>query len=398
MRRISAVALAEESKQSTLLIDLNLHLGDAAMNLGLQTPYSIVDALDNSSRLNSTMLHRYISHHSSGLAVLAAPIQLPAIQATTMAIGCVIAAARQNFHYVVVDAGKKIDLKQMHLFEESSTSYLVTQVGIPELRNANRLILQFSTDHSPKLEIIVNRHQSRFLGLTDEHLAKALTQPVRWKIPNDYAAVRKMQSDSVPLVEHDSHIAGVIREMARSACGIADSASSVASRNIIKGAFRLPRRKKTKPGNAEPLYHRDAEPPARVPPILCVRANSPTLADLDSLCWPLRSISEIKPKRWGILIILVRELQMLTAVGLHDDPSIHPSARLQAGGEVNPDALESIRPLLLQIGGELMVEQREPPMQKHGSKYWKRGPLERERKRSGASRNIDSAAPLRLFS
>jgi pilus assembly protein CpaE len=246
-----AVALAEESHKSTLLIDLNLHLGDAAMNLGIDAQYSTVDALHNATQLDPPMLVKFLARDSSGLSVLAAPVALPAMQATTTAIGSLLAVARQHFHYVVVDAGKKIDLKQMHLFEESATAYLVTQVGIPELRNANRLIAQFAADRCPKLEIVINRFQSRFLGLTNEHLSKALTRPIDWKIPNDFKAVCTMQSSATPIVHQDSPMAGVIRQMARSACGLTDSAAGESGRSAAAGGVRLPWKSAAKPAGSE---------------------------------------------------------------------------------------------------------------------------------------------------
>jgi hypothetical protein len=55
--------------------------------------------------------------------------------------------------------------------------------------------------------------------MADEHITKALTRPANWKIPNDYAAVRRMQNTATPLVLEDSPIAKVIYEMSRSANG-----------------------------------------------------------------------------------------------------------------------------------------------------------------------------------
>ncbi len=235
-----AVAVAQESGQSTLLIDLNFHLGDAARNLGINPEGSAVDALENAARLDGGLLRRYLTVYGTGLSVLAAPARIPAARPTNEAIGKLLAAARQEFDNVVVDAGKKIDLRQMHLFDVDATTYLVTQVGIPELRNANRLITQFSGDACPKLEIVINRHQSRFLGLTDEHLNKALTRPVGWKIPNDFKAVRQMETSGVPPVDQDLPIASVIRRMARAACGLGPPKSSAPSRVLAKTGVRMP--------------------------------------------------------------------------------------------------------------------------------------------------------------
>ena len=44
-----AVSLAKESGQSTLLIDLDLPLGDAALNLGIVAEYSTINALQNAA-------------------------------------------------------------------------------------------------------------------------------------------------------------------------------------------------------------------------------------------------------------------------------------------------------------------------------------------------------------
>jgi pilus assembly protein CpaE len=223
-----AVALAEQSGQSTLLIDLNLRLGDAASNLGIHAPYSTADAFENTAHLNAAMLSRLVATHASGLAVLSAPSDLLPAPPTPGAISALMAVARQAFHYVVVDAGKKIDLSELNLLEPNSTSYLVTQVGIPELRNANRLIGQFAGERNQTtLEVIINRYEPHYLGLTEEHLTKALTRKANWKIPNDYKAVQKMLSTANPLVYQDLPIARAVREIARSVCGVAYSAPQV---------------------------------------------------------------------------------------------------------------------------------------------------------------------------
>ena len=214
-----AVALAEESAKNTLLIDLNLPLGDAAINLGIKAQYSTVDALLNSSRLDSSFLSTLLIRYSPSLSVLAAPSELTPCQASNDAVDRLLTLARQEFDYVVVDAGSRLDLQRTVLFNECATIYLITQVGIPELRNSNRLISQFSHDGGHKLEVVLNRYETNSLGITDEQVTKALTRPAQWKVPNNYAAVRKMQNTAAPLVVEDSPIARTIRQMAKIVCG-----------------------------------------------------------------------------------------------------------------------------------------------------------------------------------
>jgi len=120
---------------------------------------------------------------------------------------------------VVVDVGSRLDLTGTDLFKNAYTVYLITQAGIPELRNSNRLISQFFSSGGPKLEIVINRYEPRSLGVSEEHITKALTRPAQWKIPNDYGAVRKMQITATPLTLTDSPISRLIRQMAKSVDG-----------------------------------------------------------------------------------------------------------------------------------------------------------------------------------
>ena len=219
-----AVALAQDSGESTLLIDLDLPLGDAALNLGIVAEYSTVNALQNAARLDSAFLSKLLVKHSSGVSVLAAPGKFPQIQASNEAVDRLIAVARQDFDNVVVDIGSRHDLTGTVLFKDANRIYLVTQAGIPELRNSNRLINQFYPAGGPKLEIVINRYEPRTLGVSEEHITKALTRPAQWKIPNDYAAVRKMQNTATPLALADSPISRLIRQMANSITGKAAAA------------------------------------------------------------------------------------------------------------------------------------------------------------------------------
>jgi pilus assembly protein CpaE len=215
-----AVSLAHESGQNTLLIDLHLPLGDAALDLGITAQYSTINALQNASRLDSNFLSKLLTKHSSGLSVLAAPGKFTPVQTNNDEIDKLLTVARQDFDFVVIDAGTRLDLADSTLFEQATTIYLVTQVSIPELRNSNRLVSEFFVKATNKLEIVLNRYTPRSLGVDEEHITKALTKPASWLVPNDYATARRTQNTATPLSLEDSPIARVIKKMARTASGI----------------------------------------------------------------------------------------------------------------------------------------------------------------------------------
>jgi len=215
-----AVLLAQESGQTTLLIDLGLPLGDAAINLGMVNEYSTVNALEDTSRLDTSFLSSLLARHSSGLYLLAAPREFSPRLIPNEAIDKLLAVARQSFDYIVVDAGSRLDLMESALFDESSSIYLVTQVGVSELRNANRLISQFFSARGRTLQIVLNRFIPHSMGVNEKQIAKALTRPAKWRIPDDFADARRPRNTATPLALKDSPISRAIRQMARTACGL----------------------------------------------------------------------------------------------------------------------------------------------------------------------------------
>lgn len=215
-----AVALAQESGRKTLLIDFGLPLGDAALNLGVSAEYSTATALNDTGRLDARFLSSLLTTHSSDLSVLAAPNEFADADPPIEAIDKLISVARQSFDFVVVDCGSRLDLKGSAIFDDASTLYLVAQVGVSELRNANRLITQFFSKRGRKLQVILNRYTPQSLLYDEGLITKALTREAQWRIPDDYATARRTQSIAMPIVLQENPIAIAIRQMARQAAGL----------------------------------------------------------------------------------------------------------------------------------------------------------------------------------
>ena len=75
-----ATALAKRSPGSTLLIDLNVACGDAAVFLGAEPRFSVMDALENVQRLDAAFFSGLVVRTKSGLDLLGAsgrPVHRP---------------------------------------------------------------------------------------------------------------------------------------------------------------------------------------------------------------------------------------------------------------------------------------------------------------------------------
>lgn len=226
-----ALALAQESEGNTLLIDFGLPLGDAAINLGIKTEYSVTNALQLTDRLDGRLLATLVVKHNTGLSVLASPSEFNDNKTPLDSIDKLVTVAREAYDFVVVDVGSRIDLLDTSLFDKSAIVYLITQVGISEMLNANRMVSKFFFTRDETLQIVLNRYKPSDLLFDEKKITEALTRAAEWKIPDDYAAARRTRETSSPMVLVDSGIARAIREMAKSAAGL------IGERNEKRGFF-----------------------------------------------------------------------------------------------------------------------------------------------------------------
>ena len=215
-----AVALRKESSSKVAVVDLDLQLGEVALALGVSPPFSVADALRNAERLDSDFLSTLLVSHSSGVDILAAPEAYDSFRPAEGAPEKLLRILRRNYDFVVVDAGaiggEILDV----LIALADTLYVVTEMSIPSLRNARRMMSYVARrERGPRIQIVLNRFDSHEMAIHEENAIKALARPADWKVPNDYPSVRAAQNTGIPLALKDSPITRVLMRMAREASG-----------------------------------------------------------------------------------------------------------------------------------------------------------------------------------
>lgn len=209
-----AIAAALGSGKRVLLIDFDLPLGDAALNFGMEPEFTAKDALESCHRLDATLLNHFVARHESGLFLLPAPGKCNRCEMTRPAVDKLIQVARQEFDCVVLDGATRFDLADTEIFHPDAQIYLVSQISIADLRNSNRILSQLASGPGPRnVQVVLNRDSPQ-ATFDEDVVAKVLTQSVRWRVPNDFKAVREMQNTGVPIVMKDCQITHAIRSMA----------------------------------------------------------------------------------------------------------------------------------------------------------------------------------------
>src|ERR687885_759498 len=99
-----AASLAKHAGKRTLLLDLDLQFGDAAIMLGLEPEKTIYDLVVAPGELDSEKLAGYTTRHTSGLEVLPAPLRPEDAELVTEAkLGRLLEVAREAYDVIVVD-------------------------------------------------------------------------------------------------------------------------------------------------------------------------------------------------------------------------------------------------------------------------------------------------------
>lgn len=102
-----ALAMQGEHKErNTLLLDLGNPVGDTLTYLGLNSPYSFIDAVRSLRRLDSMLIDSAFAKHESGLSLLALPEEQGAMSEITSAdIYVLLGMLRRYFSRIVINLG-----------------------------------------------------------------------------------------------------------------------------------------------------------------------------------------------------------------------------------------------------------------------------------------------------
>lgn len=217
------IELHRQTGKKTLLVDLDLELGEIASLLGVQPRFHFVDLVRNFHRMDADLLASYIESHESGVQVLSAPFE-PQLGEEVSAedIARILKFLRSHYDYVVVDTSKSLAAPSMTTFREADKIFLVTNMDVPSLRNLKRCLPamdQVTSGDADRIRIVVNRFNAKSLvGLKD--LEETLGLDVYATLNNDYKTVIEAISTGRPVVlGSSSRYADQLRELTENILG-----------------------------------------------------------------------------------------------------------------------------------------------------------------------------------
>ena len=184
-----AVACAQHTKNRTLLIDLDLQFGDAAIMLGLTPANTLHELIGTPATLNAEKLEVYTERHATGVDVLPAPLRPEDAELITEdAIRALLTVARAAYDVVIIDTAPFFYGPMLATLDETDQLLLLCNPDVPTLKNV-RLTLQtlellaFPDD---RLRVVLNR-ASTLSGIGQSDVEAALARRVDVVLPLDPA-------------------------------------------------------------------------------------------------------------------------------------------------------------------------------------------------------------------
>ena len=225
-----------------LLVDLDLQFGQVATHLNLTPRFDLAGLAQDEPALNDPDLATtYLTRHSSGIAVLAAPANPEAdFRVSLEQLQRIVELFRPAFDQIVVDLGSRLDPRTLWVLEQSDTHVLVVFPEIAALR-ATSLLLAFLSATTPlqaRTHFVVNHVFPKELLKSRDVESLLKTKPAA-EVPYTEVEMIRSVNEGVPVVvsRPTSPASAALRRVAQTIIGV-EAAQPTRARPERRGLFR----------------------------------------------------------------------------------------------------------------------------------------------------------------
>lgn len=196
----------QRNRPTVCLVDLDFQHGACADYLDLEPRLDLREIEPRPERLDRQLLQIMLSHHASGLELIAAPNR-PAEMRTfdPDMVTRLLDLVSSNFDYVVIDMPRTWFSWTDSVLLGTNRLFVVSEMTVPSIRQAKGLVaaIRERLGDGPQPQVIVNRFEQRMFdsGLKRSDVEQALGADFIGAIPNNYRLVREAIDRGIPLDE-----------------------------------------------------------------------------------------------------------------------------------------------------------------------------------------------------
>lgn len=215
-----ATALRKVSDRSTLLIDLHLAHGDAAVFMGVEPRFSVLDAIENIHRVDETYMKGLVTPTKAGADLLASSTRPLQLTVETMRVRALIDFTTTLYSHVVLDC-PRADAAMVEAIDAASTVLVVANQELATLRSATRIVHDLRLRCGPeRVKVAISRFDPHS-DITVTDVEKVMGGPIKYLFPSDYRAAVAALNRGEPLFsQNGSQLASTFDQVARELAGL----------------------------------------------------------------------------------------------------------------------------------------------------------------------------------
>jgi pilus assembly protein CpaE len=216
-----AITLGVVSKpQRTLLIDLHQGGGDAAVFTGIEPRFSVLNALENTHRLDQNLLRNMVTEVAPYTDLLAAPDRSLGATLKPEAIRRLISFVAATYKHTVIDLPKS-DAAVLDSLEQLANIFVVANQELATVRSASRLASVLRQRYGREKVTIVLSRSDRQADIGFEDVEKAVGSKVDHTFPSDYRAALQALNRGRPIaLENHNDLSSSFRRFAHKLAGV----------------------------------------------------------------------------------------------------------------------------------------------------------------------------------
>ena len=215
-----ATVLAKLSKGPALLVDLHLSYGDAAVFLGAEPRFSLLDALENMHRLDAEFLKSLVVRTASSVELLASADR-PATAAIDMRnLDTIVQLASSLYAYTVLDVPRS-DMTALDCLDRAGTIVVVANQELAAVRNAGHMNAALRSRYpNARVMTVINKIDAR-AEITQGDVQKAVGSTIAHEFPSDYRLALSAMHKGRPLaLDNHNQLSASMTALARELAGV----------------------------------------------------------------------------------------------------------------------------------------------------------------------------------
>jgi len=209
----TAAALAKTAGSPPLLIDLHVARGDAALLMGAEPRFSVLDAFENLHKVDESFLSGLVEKTQSGAYVLASSARPVNVATSPTATRTLLELAARRYRITVLDV-PRTDPAMLEALDPATVIAVVTSQELSAVRGAAATVATLRQRYgSQRLRVLINRYDKNG-PVSAKDIAKVVGEPVACMIPSDYRVAAEAINVGRPIVSEDSRLGKALRSAA----------------------------------------------------------------------------------------------------------------------------------------------------------------------------------------